>query len=88
IGEAAVQSVLAGTDVLLVCHGYDNQVSVMEALKEAAENGTITEERIDRSVYRILKLMEKYRIEDRLAPLVNIDEINKKISDLLSTYIP
>ena len=60
--EAAVRSVLA-VRTFACLPRLRQQMSVMEALKEAAENGTITEERIDRSVYRILKLMEKYRID-------------------------
>ena len=35
ISEAAVKSVKAGTDIVLVCHGYDNEVAVINALKNA-----------------------------------------------------
>ncbi|HCW04555.1 MAG TPA: beta-N-acetylhexosaminidase, partial [Clostridium sp.] len=49
IGEASVKSVLAGTDIVLVCHGKDKQIQVIEALKKADLEGRISEERIDES---------------------------------------
>lgn len=87
IGEASVKSVLAGTDIVLVCHGKDKQIQVIEALKKAAAEGRITEERIDESVYRILSLKEKYAIKDEANADVNVDDINKNIKGLLNTYI-
>ena len=59
IGDAAVTSVNAGCDIILVCHGYDNEVSVINSLKKAVQNGTIKEERVNESLYRILKLKSK-----------------------------
>ncbi|HBG38776.1 MAG TPA: beta-N-acetylhexosaminidase, partial [Clostridiaceae bacterium] len=60
IGEAALKSINAGSDIILVCHGYNNEVEIINALKKAAEDGILTEERIDESVYRVLKLKQKY----------------------------
>ena len=37
IGEASVKSVLAGTDIVLVCHGKDKQIQVIEAEKADLE---------------------------------------------------
>lgn len=54
--EAAVQAVSAGCDMLLC---VSNVSSVVDALTEAVEDGTISEDRIDESVTRIL--MAKYR---------------------------
>lgn len=87
IGEAAVKSVLAGVDIVLVCHDKDKQIEVIEALKKAVSEGKITEERIDESVYRILSLKEKYAIKDETKADVNVDEINSNIEKLLNTYI-
>ena len=86
IGEASVKSVLAGTDIVLVCHGKDNQIQVIEALKKAALEGRISEERIDESLYRILSLKEKYAIKDEENPAVNVDEINADIRSVLNPY--
>ncbi|NLP28768.1 MAG: beta-N-acetylhexosaminidase [Clostridia bacterium] len=86
IGEASVKSVLAGTDIVLVCHGKDKQIQVIEALKKAALEGRISEERIDESLYRILSLKEKYAIKDEENPAVNVDEINADIRSVLNPY--
>ena len=51
-GEAAVQAVVAGHDVVI--HSPDDVVA-FDALKAAAEDGTISEARLDRSVRRILE---------------------------------
>lgn len=84
IGDAAVKSVTAGTDIILVCHGFENKLAVMEAMLQAVENKTITEERLNESVYRILKLKEKYKLQDMEIPEVNVDEINSRIDNLLN----
>ncbi|NLM33907.1 MAG: beta-N-acetylhexosaminidase [Clostridiales bacterium] len=87
IGEASVKAVLAGTDIVLVCHGKDKQIEVIEALKNAVLEGRITEERIDESVYRILKLKDKYAINNDEQPAVNVEAINADINRLLNTYM-
>lgn len=54
--EIAVKAIQAGVDILL-CPG--NLEESVAALEEAAEAGTITEERLDESVQRILELKTK-----------------------------
>ena len=51
--EATVGCILAGVDIVL---GPQNFVKAFDAVIEAVKNGTITEERINQSVRRILKL--------------------------------
>jgi beta-N-acetylhexosaminidase len=87
IGNAAVTSVNAGCDIILVCHGNNNEVAVVKALKKAVQNGTITEERVNKSVYRILKLKEKYKISDKAVKSVDVGSINKKIESILENYM-
>lgn len=60
IGEAAVQSVAAGSDIVLVAHGADNAIDSIEAIKQAVRSGQISESRIDESAARILALKKKY----------------------------
>lgn len=83
IGDASVKSINAGSDLILVCHGYENELKVINSLKLAVQNKIITEERLNESVYRILKLKEKYTINDDSVKNPNIDEINNKIKSLL-----
>ena len=79
IGDAAVRSVKAGSDILLISHGYDNQAKVLKDLKNAVENKIISIDRIDESVYRILRLKEKYNLRDEKNDTVNVDTINDEI---------
>lgn len=83
IGEAAVKSINAGVDIVMVCHQYDNVIKVIDAIKEAVKNGTITEERLDKSVERILKLKDKYNIKDEETAMTNVEDINDEISSIL-----
>ena len=52
--NGAVQFILAGGDLILCGANHSYQKQILDGLYEAVENGTITEERLDESVYRIL----------------------------------
>ena len=67
----------------MVCHQYDNVIKVIDSIKEAVKNGTITEERLDKSVERILKLKDKYNIKDEETAMTNVEDINDEISSIL-----
>ncbi|WP_082208383.1 glycoside hydrolase family 3 protein [Paenibacillus dauci] len=56
IAEAAVRSLQAGADLLLISHTLTDQVAAIEAVRAAVAEGRLTEERIDESVQRILSL--------------------------------
>lgn len=62
IGEAAVQAVQAGADMLLVCHTYSKQQAVRDALVTAVQSGRISEERLNQSLTRILALKDKFQV--------------------------
>ena len=65
LGKAAVESIKAGSDIILVCHDFAKEEAVLKALYEAAENKDIPITRIDQSVYRILKMKQKYGVNDK-----------------------
>lgn len=52
----SVQSVKAGADIVLSCHDYEKQKKMYEGILEAVKSGEISEERINDSVRRILKM--------------------------------
>lgn len=87
IGKAAVESVKAGSDIILVGHGYDNVDKIQSALKSAIEKGEISQQRINESVERIIKLKRKYGIKDEKVESPDINGINKLIADLLNKYL-
>lgn len=86
LSYAAVRSVVAGSDIILVSGGYDNEVNVINALRNAAVNGLITVERIDESVYRILRLKQKYNLEDTAISNVDVNRINNEIESVTDIF--
>ncbi|MEH7225537.1 beta-N-acetylhexosaminidase [Bacillus sp. JJ1566] len=84
IGAAAVQSINAGSDIVMVAHDYNKVVQVRNAIKNAIANGEISEKRIDESVARILHLKEKYKLSDSPVKPVKIDSLNQAIKRVLS----
>lgn len=57
-GEAAVKAIQAGVDIVLMPEDYKE---AFEAVKKAVDNSEISMDRIEESVYRILKLKQKYQ---------------------------
>jgi len=53
-GDMAVQSIIAGSDILLVCHEYEHMQEAYNGLMKAVKDGRISKERLDESVKRIL----------------------------------
>ncbi|UOQ83615.1 beta-N-acetylhexosaminidase [Gracilibacillus salinarum] len=83
IGEAAVQSVKAGNDMLLIAHGYNNVVEAIEQVTEAVQQGDISEERINESVKRVIQLKRKYELKNEKVDTVDIDKLNQSIEKVL-----
>ena len=54
--EAAIRSLEAGVDMIVMSYNEAEQINVLEAINEAVKSGRITEERIDASLERILHL--------------------------------
>lgn len=86
IGAAAIKSINAGSDIILVCHDYEKEVSVLKALKEAVKAGDIHEDTINNSVYRIIKLKQKYNLKDEKVDSIDVEQINSAIKGVLDSY--
>jgi len=56
--EAALLAVEAGADMLLVCHTWDTQRRMFQALIGAVRSGRISEERIRQSASRVARVRE------------------------------
>lgn len=83
IGEAAVKSLMAGTDIILVCHDFDKETAVIDAITKAVENKVISEKSIDEKLTRVLKLKRKYNMNNDKVSSVDVKGINKNIDNLL-----
>ena len=87
IGEAAVRSIQAGCDMIMVAHQFENIKEVFQAIQLAVKNGEISEERINRSVKRILELKEKYSLSDEQINYVNTSQLNEELNMILDNYL-
>ena len=56
LSTIGVKMILAGGDIALVCHDYASQQIVYNSILNAVKRGEISEERINESVRRILKM--------------------------------
>jgi beta-N-acetylhexosaminidase len=83
IGKAAVDSVKAGSDIILVAHDYNKVKEAISSIKAAVQKGEISEQRINESVSRIIKLKRKYAVTNLKAGNVNIGKLNQAIKNLL-----
>ncbi|MFB5087510.1 beta-N-acetylhexosaminidase [Psychrobacillus sp. PGGUH221] len=83
IGEAAVEAVKAGNDIVLIAHDYVNIKEAIDSILLAVNEGQISEERINTSVERILLLKEKYKLSNERVDRVNIEELNQTIEQIL-----
>lgn len=86
IEEAAVQSVKAGSDILLIAHDFKHVERTIQALLKAVEAGEISEEQINASVKRIIQLKEKYDLNHYNPENINIEELNQTITNILNKY--
>jgi len=59
INQAALKSLHAGSDMVLICHSYDKMLSAYYYLLQAVERGEISDVRIDSSVNRILSIKKQ-----------------------------
>lgn len=86
IGAAAVDAILAGGDVLLVCHENELQKKVLDTVIARVKDGTVSQQRLDDSVYRILSLKAKYKINDDSISSVDPDAINAEVNQSLNRF--
>lgn len=86
IGQAAVDSIKAGSDIILIAHEYTNVASAIKAVKAAVHDGDITEERINESVRRIMQLKQKYQLVNQPVTAVDINKLNTDIENVFNMY--
>ncbi len=68
--EATVLALKAGDDIILGASGLREMTANFDAIKQALRNGTLTKQRIDESVIRILTLKMEYHIMPAVPPQV------------------
>ncbi|MBB4824346.1 beta-N-acetylhexosaminidase [Sporosarcina luteola] len=83
VSEAALQSFLAGSDLLLIAGDYDDQLQTIQLFSQAIASGVISEERLNDSVRRILTLKEAYGLEDKSVESFDNRSINDRFTELI-----
>lgn len=83
IEEGVLSFLKAGGDLALICHGKNNVIKVIEEITKAVERGELTEEEVNNKVYRILKLKDKYNINDNPIDKIDLSELNNRTIDLI-----
>ncbi|WP_237175630.1 beta-N-acetylhexosaminidase [Paenibacillus xylanexedens] len=81
LDQAALATVKAGSDILLVAHSYESAKTIFDTLISAVKSGKITESRIDESVYRILALKQQYKLSDDQKASGDLKQLNADIVD-------
>ena len=84
ISEACIKSINAGADLLLICHGHETEIDIINNIKDEVDKGIISIDRINESVYRILSLKYSYKINNEKIENIDVDIINSKIEDILN----
>lgn len=58
-GKNAVDAIVAGADMIISTPNDTNHLVIIEALKKAVHEGKISQKRLDKAAYRVLKLRNK-----------------------------
>lgn len=82
IGKGSIEFLKSGGDIILVCHGNDNPSIVLDSIKMGIEENDISMDDIDKKVYRILSLKDKYNFKDVEIENVDIKDVNYRINEL------
>jgi len=85
IKEAVLKFLIAGGDIALICHDNTHIGDIVNYIKLAVENGTITESEIDDKLYRILSLKKEYDIDDEKVDYNSIDSYIDKINEEINS---
>lgn len=79
IEKGTIEFLKGGGDIVLVCHGRDNPSLVIDAIKRAIKENELSIDEIDKKLYRILSLKDKYNLKDDKVENMNIDKVINKI---------
>ncbi|WP_260989862.1 beta-N-acetylhexosaminidase [Paenibacillus xylanexedens] len=79
LNKAAIATVQAGSDILLVAHSYESAKTIFDTLITAVKSGKIKESRIDESVYRILSLKQHFKLSDEQEATGDVKQLNADI---------
>lgn len=80
--KAVKRAILAGNDIVMMGLSYKKVDKIIKYIISQIKKGKISEERINKSVEKILRIKEKYNITDEKASGFDINKINEQIEKL------
>lgn len=82
VAEGAREFILAGGDIVLVCHGENEPIEVFNYLLKSYNDGILEEQELDKKVTRIIKLKRNFHLEDKPVDRNIENNINEKIEGI------
>lgn len=76
------RAILAGNDIVMIGLSYKKVDKIIKYIIGQIKKGKISEERINKSVEKILRIKEKYNITDEKTSGFDINKINEQIEKL------
>ncbi|MFS0727465.1 beta-N-acetylhexosaminidase [Paenibacillus sp. 1P07SE] len=83
VGEAAVLTLLAGSDIVLIGHHHGQQAEVLDAIRQSVEDGLLTEQQLDEKTSRVLRLKQSYQLNDDPVEPADADALNGQVQSVL-----
>lgn len=80
--RAVKRAILAGNDIIMIGLSYKKVDKIIKYIIGQIKKGKISEERINKSVEKILRIKEKYNITDEKTSGFDINKINEQIEKL------
>ena len=80
--RAVKRAILAGNDIVMMGLSYKKVDKIIKYIIGQIKKGKISEERINKSVEKILRIKEKYNITDKKTCGFDINKINEQIEKL------
>ncbi len=78
--EMGKEAILAGADILLICHEYENQLEVYNGIVDAVKKGEIPMERINEATERVVT----YKFNHIKGMTVDPEQVEKVVKNLKS----
>ena len=85
IEEAAIRSLEAGVDLLLLPHDESEQIPIVRAIEDAVVNERISEDQINQAVTRILQVKQAFSVDELVD--YDRDQFRKQWSQKLETLL-
>jgi len=75
VGEAAVRSLQAGVDLLLICHRQDYQTEAIEAIEQALSSGELSMNSIESRLARLSEIKHRFLMPYQPVDLLAIPQV-------------